>query len=255
MIRWLAAFIIALAALPLQAQEEVVLGMSQNRVAITANFDGSEILIFGAVKREEPIPQEANLEVIVAISGPLHPVTVRRKDRRFGIWVNVDSVEVDEAPSFYAVATSAPFSDILSAVEDQRHHVSIPQSIRLVGEAKEGIDPKDFAEAVMRIRTNAGLYKLEEGTVEFSKQTLFNTRIALPSNLTEGDYSTRVFLTRNGKVISQFETKIDVSKVGLERWLFNLSRQQPLAYGLLSLAIAIAAGWGASAAFKLLRQG
>lgn len=255
MIRWLAALFFALTALPVLAEEEVVLGMSQNRVAITANFDGSEILIFGAVKREEPIPTEEKLNVIVAVSGPLHPVTVRRKDRRFGIWVNTDSVEVDEAPSFYAVATSDPLDKILSQVEDQRHHVSIPQSIRVVGESKEGVNPQEFAEAVMRIRSNAGLYKLQENTVEFSRQTLFNTRIALPANLTEGDYSTRVFLTRGGKVVSQFETAIDVRKVGLERWLYNLSRQQPLLYGLLSLAIAIIAGWGASAAFTLLRQG
>ena len=44
-------------ALPAAAQEDVVLGLSQNRVAITANFDGSEILIFGAVKRETAIPE------------------------------------------------------------------------------------------------------------------------------------------------------------------------------------------------------
>ncbi|MCY4209042.1 MAG: TIGR02186 family protein, partial [Roseovarius sp.] len=47
---------------------------------------------------------------------------------------------------------------------------------------------------------------------------------------------------------------IDVRKVGLESWLYNLSREQPLAYGLMSLAIAIAAGWFASAAFRLLRE-
>ena len=77
----------------------------------------------------------------------------------------------------------------------------------------------------------------------------------MPANLTEGDYATRIFLTRGGKVVSQYETSIDVRKVGLERWLFNLSRQQPLIYGLLSLTIAIAAGWGASAAFRLMRSG
>ena len=34
---------------PAFAAEEVILGLSQNRVAITADFDGSEILIFGAI--------------------------------------------------------------------------------------------------------------------------------------------------------------------------------------------------------------
>jgi uncharacterized protein (TIGR02186 family) len=80
--------------------EEVVAGLSQNRISITASFDGSEILIFGAVKRDTPPPVSPPLEVVVTVAGPSVPVTVRRKDRRFGIWVNTQSVEVDEAPSF-----------------------------------------------------------------------------------------------------------------------------------------------------------
>ena len=47
--------VLLLTLLPALGQaEEVVLGLSRNNVAITANFDGSELLIFGAVKREEP---------------------------------------------------------------------------------------------------------------------------------------------------------------------------------------------------------
>ncbi|MDG2379133.1 MAG: TIGR02186 family protein, partial [Tateyamaria sp.] len=51
------------------AAETVVLGLSQNKVSITTNFDGSEILVFGAVKREKPIPKGSPLEVIVTVSG------------------------------------------------------------------------------------------------------------------------------------------------------------------------------------------
>jgi hypothetical protein len=77
----------------------------------------------------------------------------------------------------------------------------------------------------------------------------------MPADLTEGAYATRIFLTRGGEVVASLDTEIDVRKVGLERFLFTLSREQPLAYGLLSLAIAIAAGWGASAIFRMLRPG
>lgn len=235
--------------------EEVVLGLSQDRVAITATFDGSEILLFGAVKRETAIQEEPPLEVVVAISGPLLPVTVRKKSKKLGIWVNTESVDVDHAPSFYAVASSTSFDEAMSAVEDLRHKVSIPRMIRSVGAPMDVQDPQRFSEAVMRIRSENGLYQLLENAVQIDQQTLFRTSITMPANLTEGDYATRIFLTRGGQVISHFETSIDVRKVGLERWLFNLSRQQPLVYGLLSLAIAIAAGWGASAVFRVLRQG
>jgi uncharacterized protein (TIGR02186 family) len=249
--RWLIALIFITA--PAFA-ESVVLGLSQNEIAITTSFDGSEILVFGAVKREAPIPQGPPLEVIVTVAGPSEPVNVRRKEKRFGIWINTDAVEVDRAPSFYAVATSGYLRDVLSDVEDLRYKISIPRAIRSVGAPMTITDSVSFTEALIRIRTANDLYQLEENHVAVDDQTLFRGRIELPAALTEGAYQIRIFLTREGQVISQYETSIDVRKVGLERWLFGLSREQPFLYGLMSLAIAILAGWGASAAFSLLRN-
>ena len=232
--------------------EEVVVGLSQNRIAITTNFDGSEILIFGAVKRETTITEDPPLEVVITVAGPSVPLTVRRKEKRYGIWINTDAVEVDRAPSFYAVATSGSWSDVMKDVEDLRHHVSIRRAIRSVGAEIAGSEA--FTRALIRIRERNGLYQTNIGAVELSEQTLFNTSVQLPANLTEGDYRARFFLTRGGNVVDTFETTIAVQKVGLERFLFRLSRDNPLVYGLMSLAIAIAAGWGASAAFRLLRN-
>lgn len=249
---WRILILIAVMAIPARA-EEVVAGLSQNRVSISATFSGSEILIFGAVKREAPIPGDQDLHVIVTVEGPQGPVTVRRKDKRYGIWVNVDGIEVDSAPAFYSVATTGPLDDILKDIEDLRYHITIPRAIRAVGVAQDVEHPEEFLEALIRINTNKGYFALMEETVSFDQDTLFNTSIALPANLREGDYKVRIFLTRAGSVVDAFETQIDVSKVGLERFLFNLAHEQPLIYGLLSLAIAIAAGWSASAVFAYLR--
>ena len=235
------------------AAEEVVLGMSHDEVAITATFDGSEILVFGAIKRESkisPVP----LQVIVAVSGPSEPLLVRRKERKFGIWINTDTVEVDLAPSFYAVATSAPWDQVVTDTEDLRHKISINRAIRSVGAPMHIENAQSFSDAVMRIRKKSGLYQLRENTVAVDQQTLFRTSIEMPANLTEGNYKTRIFLTRNGQVLSHFETDIAVRKVGLERFLFTLSRENPLVYGLMSLAIAIFAGWSASAVFQFIRS-
>ncbi|WP_187430506.1 hypothetical protein ROLI_006770 [Roseobacter fucihabitans] len=237
---------------PIRA-EEVVLGLSKDKVSITTSFDGSDILIFGAVKREEAIPDGPPLEVIVTVAGPSTPLTVRRKEKRLGIWVNVDAVEVDRAPSFYAVQTSGPLRDVLKDVEDLRHRISVPRAIRSVGAPATIQDSESFTEALIRIRSRSDLYQLREGAVTVSEQTLFRTAVRLPAALTEGDYATRIFLTRDGNVISSYETTIDVQKVGMERWLFELSRNQPLLYGLMSIGIAIAAGWGASAVFRIFR--
>ena len=115
-------------------------------------------------------------------------------------------------------------------------------------------DSQSFTEAVIRIRKDQKLYQLLENEIVVDQSTLFRTSVDMPANLTEGDYFTRIFLTRDGKIVSQFDTIIDVKKVGLERFLFNLSRENPLIYGLLSLAIAIIAGWVASSLFRYIRH-
>ena len=145
--------------LPVKA-EEVVLGLSQDQVAITATFDGDQILVFGAVKRESPIPDGPPLEVAIAVSGPTEPVLVRKKNRRFGIWINTESVLVDSAPSFYKVATSAPFGTVLSDVQDLEHRVSIDRAIHSVGATIVSGDAQDFAKAVVRIREGQDLYEV-----------------------------------------------------------------------------------------------
>ena len=245
--------LIMLLTTPFVLAEKVVLGMSQDEVAITATFDGSNILVFGAIQRDAPIP-ETPIDVIVTVSGPSEPLDVRRKAKRFGIWVNTDTVQVDAAPSFYAIATSAPLGDILTETEDLRHKVSINRAIRSVGAPMNILDAQGFTDAVIRIREANGRYTLQEGSVSIDQQTLFRTSINMPANLTEGDYSTRIFITRDGAVVDQLSTTIDVRKVGLERFLFSLSREQPLLYGLMSLAIAIFAGWAASAVFQVIRN-
>ncbi|MFA5580978.1 MAG: TIGR02186 family protein [Paracoccaceae bacterium] len=241
-----------LAALPAGA-EELVAGLSQNYVGINASFDGSEILIFGAVRRDSPPPDAAPLEVVITVSGPLVPVTVRRKERRFGIWVNTDAVVLPGAPSFYAVSTTGPLAEVLSPTADIGHRIGLSQAIRPASAENLPEDTPAFTEALIRLRAQDMLYQVDEGGVILDRDTLFRTSIRLPANLTEGRYSARIFLTRDGAIIDQHETAIDVRKVGLERFLFTLAHEQPLVYALLSLAIAMLAGWGASVAFRYIR--
>jgi uncharacterized protein (TIGR02186 family) len=241
-------------ALPAAATESIVTGLSENRVQITANFDGSDILIYGAVNRDAPAPQGDPLEVIVTVEGPSTPLVLRRKEQVAGIWINRSSVTIDAAPSFYAVATTGPLEEILSGTEDLRHKITLQHAIRAVGISDEAANSPDFVEALQRIRLNEDRYRVDERSVQLVEETLFRTDVALPANLTDGNYTVRLFILRGGKVIDSQERLIGVRKAGVERFLFNLAHQQPLVYGLLSLLMAAVAGWAASAAFRFMRS-
>ena len=233
--------------------QEIVLGLSKQQIGITAFFDGSEILIFGALKHQNKASSEGELDVVITIASPRIPVVVRRKKKRLGIWMNVDALEVDLAPNFYAVATSGPFDQVVSKASDLWHQISVQQMIRSVSGPKKLENPEDFTKAIVRIRENEGLYQTLTGAVTLQNQTLFSASVTLPANLVEGSYTARIFLMSDGDVIAQHQTPIEVRKVGIERWLYNLAHQRPVVYGLLSLAIAIFAGWAAAAAFRAVR--
>ena len=250
--------VIALAILTVLAAstatgETIVSGLSQNRVSITADFDGSEILIYGAVKREEPAPTDTPLNVIVTVQGPSTPLTIRRKERVAGIWINNAEVEIDRAPSFYVIATTGPLPEILTQTENLRHKISIPSAIRAVGISSEASRAPDFVEALIRLRMANGTYGVKEGAVDLNEDTLFRADILLPANLTEGDYVVRLFLTRGGKVVAMQDRTIGVRKEGLERFIYRMALDAPMIYGILAITIAALAGWAAAAAFRFMR--
>jgi uncharacterized protein (TIGR02186 family) len=251
--RWLLALLLTL-ALPAKAGE-IVGGLSQNRVSLTANYSGSEILIFGAIRhdaaRAEP---DAPFDVIIVVEGPRQPVAIWRKARRLGIWVNADVAYMASVPSFYAVATTAPLPQILSPDEDARRRISAPQAIRPEQVTGDVADSADYTAALLRLRTQSQAYQSLTRWVTLDRDILFRANVRLPANLTEGAYTTRMYLVREGEVVHQFRTAIFVRKDGIERWLSQLAYDQPLFYGLLALAIALAAGWGASEATRFIRR-
>jgi uncharacterized protein (TIGR02186 family) len=242
--------ILLLLGLPVQASE-IIGGLSQNRVSLTMNFAGSEILIFGAIRRDAPrFDNEPPFDIVVTIEGPPQPVVVWRKARRLGIWVNVESVQMASVPSFYAVATTGPLQQILDPVEDLRYRISPLHAIRADQAIGDVFDPDAFTRSLIRLRTEAEQYQMLERWVYLDRETLFRVAARLPANLTEGAYTVRMYLVRSGQVVNVYRNAIFVRKEGLERWLHTLAYDQPLVYGFLALIIALAAGWGASALFR-----
>ncbi len=248
----IAGLLLALVLAAPAAAQTVVTGISTDNIALTANFTGSEVLVFGAIRRDAPIPVgEATIDIVVTLSGPPRTVIVRRKERRFGIWVNTEGVRVRQAPSYYALASTRPLAEILTETERLRWQIGLDQAVRRVGAHSTLADTSAFTEAMVRLRLADGLFVQMESGVQLAEETLFQTRFTLPTNLVEGAYAAEFFLVRDRAVISSGETTITVQKAGLERWLYNLAQDRPLGYGVLSVALALAAGWLAATAFRL----
>jgi hypothetical protein len=60
--------------------------------------------------------------------------------------------------------------------------------------------------------------------------------------VTEGDYSIRVYLFHAGELLSWDRSIVRVKKAGIERYLYTLAFDDPYAYGLLAVALAVLSG-------------
>lgn len=234
--------------------EKIVAGLSNDKIGITAAFNGSEVLLYGAVKRDTPEPGGPPLAIVVTLEGPPQSLTIRKKSREWGIWVNSSKVRVAAVPSYYSVASSGPLAQILSPETDTTQRISVPKAVRAFGGPLEVSDARPYTEAMVRLREEDGSYSTRESAVHLVEDTLFRADFTLPANLVEGDYRTRIFLLRGGALIDSFQTAISVRRVGLERWLFILSREHAPVYAVLSLGLAVFAGWAAAAAFRIVRN-
>ena len=240
-------------AAPLAAQETVVTGISTDKIALTANFDGSELFVFGAIRRDAPPRRRRAARHHHHHQGPAplgdgapQGAPLRGLGQR-GVGQGQAGAELlrhRHHPAARGAARPRPSGCATRSAWTRR----------CAGSAAASSDASTFTRALVRLREANGSYAVLDGAVSLAEETLFQTRIDMPANLVEGDYAAEFFLIRGRKVISTGATTISVEKTGIERWLYNLSRQQPLAYGLLSVALALFAGWLAAAAFALARR-
>ena len=222
--------------------QPLVADLSRHLIAIGSGFTGTEVLLYGAIEGEG--------DVVVVVRGPEERVVVRRKERIAGIWVNRKSVVFDRVPAFFAIAASRPLDRVAPAPLRELHHLGIETLDFVVAAALPPDDVKTFREALLRNRVRDGFYAAKPGKVGFVGSRLFRTRILFPANVPTGTYSAQVFLIRDGDVISAESTPLFISKIGFQADVNFLAHNQPAVYGLIAIAIALMAGWGAAAAFR-----
>jgi uncharacterized protein (TIGR02186 family) len=222
--------------------EGLVADLTSHLIAITTGFTGASVVLFGAT--------DGLGDVVVAVRGPEREMTVRRKSRVAGIWVNTQQVTFANLPSFYAIAASRPMADILSPAVAAFYRLGIANLKLVATTPAPSVVVDAFRSALERTQREAGLFVERVGKVDFLGERLFRTTITFPSNVPTGTYLVEVFLVRDKDIVSGQTTPLVVSKVGVDAAVFEFSTRQPGFYGAIAVLIAIVAGWLASLPFR-----
>ena len=95
------------------AEPLLVPDVSQREIQIQYSFTGAELLLFGAIIYPGGRVPDDPADIAVVVKGPAQPIVVREKQKVAGIWMNAESERFRSAPSFYAVASSSPLSELI----------------------------------------------------------------------------------------------------------------------------------------------
>src|SRR5436309_8978809 len=174
--------------------DAVVADLSSHLIAITTGFTGASVVLFGAT--------DGPGDIIAVVRGPERDMTVWRKGKVAGLWVNAEAMSFTNVPSFYAVAASRPLDELLLPGAAALYRIGIA-NLRLESRALAGGERATrFADALIEQQQRAGLIAADVGKITFLGERLFRASIGFPANVPTGTYLVEVFLARDRDVVS-----------------------------------------------------
>jgi uncharacterized protein (TIGR02186 family) len=246
------AALLALAALGLIGAGKPVLvpDVSARNIQIRYSFTGAQLLLFGAIIYPDGRPPNKSAQVVVVVKGPVEPIVVREKQRIAGIWMNADSSRFRSAPSFYAVASSKPISQLVDERTAAVYELGLQNLQLSPGTGALPEKARRFEAGLLDLRNREGLYAEDPNGVEITDGVLYRARISIPSQVPVGTYTAETFLIDDKRVLAAATREIQIGKSGFERFVALAARRHSLLYGLTAVLMSIALGYAAALAFR-----
>ena len=233
------------------AAQRLIASMSNHRVMVTSSFTGENLVLFGAI--ETPTPRRGGYDIVATIIGPRQDAVTFRKDRVMGIWLNVDSREFDDVPSYLAVLSNRDLEAIASADTRRRLQIGLenfPLTQRAAVTIADAGPDDPFRQAFLRVNKQRGLYREATNGVTFLAPLLFRAEIPLPAGVSVGNYEVDVKLFADGAMIARTASAFEVYKAGLEQFVTSTARSHGFLFGLATALMTLATGWLGSVIFR-----
>ncbi|MES1199192.1 MAG: TIGR02186 family protein [Pseudomonadota bacterium] len=228
------------------AASELPSAVAEDQIMVSSDYRGSSIDVWGV----NP-DRRGRGDIVVAVRGPSAPASLMRKRRFLGLWVNGEAVRFSAAPTFFAVLSNRNLREIASPQEIWALQLDPAASARLEGATPDGTAPSDYRAALVRLRRGQLLYQENgrQGVRNFSGG-LFRARVNLPANAPIANYYVDTYLFRYGHLVSSQRITVKIERIGIERRIHDLATHASLLYGLLTVLLALGAGYASAYFFK-----
>ena len=234
--------------------ERLVVSLSNHRVEITSNFSGEQLVLFGSIEQDKNAPERAaGYDLVVTVTGPRRSYLTRLKTRVAGIWVNTESREFVDVPSYLAVLSNRPIDKIARPDVLKRLQIGLDNFLltqRIGPDLADTVHGDPFRRAFVRLKRKQHLYQQSQNAVTFLTPTIFRAEVPLPANVATGTYKVDVKLFSGGALITETNSALEVIKTGFEQYVAEGAADYGLLYGVATILMALSIGWIASVMFR-----
>ena len=223
----------------------IQIGLSTDKIAITADFAGADLTIFGSLENADPLViRQGRYDVIVVLEGPARPVVVRRKGRFLGMWINMASETFVNVPVSYSVATTRVLQDITDP-NNYRQLSLGADNLHIEPLDKDGNPAtiKEFERPCATARRRSVSSTCVSAASNSFRQSLFRASLPLAPNIPVGTHKARAFLFRNGVFIKESSAQLAIVKSGFEQSIARNAADHGFLYGIFAVALAMLTGW------------
>ena len=235
-------------ALPVFAAQTLTCSVTPDNIPITFTYHGAQLTITG---------QSASTDdLIVTITSEPVDAALKYKEKVGGlVWMKKGTLEFKDAPRIYMLQSTADLSRILSGAELNRHllgYDALRGHIRIEDSAGKPADGKWFDE-YLKFKKQEKVYDIQEGSIvrqHGPEGNTYKVDVAWPYQAPPGIYTVNVLAVRDGKVVEQASTHLEVRSTGLVQALSKMAFDQAGLYGIMAVVIALFAGLAVGAIFK-----
>jgi hypothetical protein len=222
--------------------------VSPDHIPVNSLYHGSKVVVTGKAAVDE--------EIIVKFSSPAKQAHYRKKGKAGGLlWMNVGELEFNPVSDVYIVYSTQDIPRILSVEEQDRYALGYDAFRRIVevspvsNEEEKEMWVKEFIKFKEMNRTYGVITGKIETRTENDTKT-YSLTIDWPYQAAPQEYSVSVYAVKDNTIQDHRESSLKIEKVGALNFISNMAFNRAPFYGIISILIAIAAGFIVSVIFK-----
>lgn len=233
---------------PSPSLAELTIKANHDHIKVDFFYHGDEVTVSGT--------SDPGVDIIVKIASPESHQVFKKKGKMAGLlWMNVGTLNFENIPNLYFLHSTKRIEDLLSLEEMDREIIGYPSLERHVEikPLENESDKERWFKEFVRFKEASRIYNVMSGDVivnEKGNKQDYYIKLPWPYQASPGDYTVTVYAVKDKRVVEKAEAKVNVEQVGIVKALAQMAKGNGALYGIISIVVAIAAGFGVGMIFR-----